>query len=75
MDGVKKWYASRGVLGALATMALGLASAFGLIGESDAQAIQSAGERSAGQRRHADRGRGQPVGAHRRLAQAGSVSR
>jgi len=41
MDGVKKWYASRGVLGSLATMALGLASTFGLIGESDAQAIQS----------------------------------
>ena len=41
MDGVKKWYASRGVLGALATMAIGVASSLGVIGESDAQAIQS----------------------------------
>jgi len=41
MNGVKKWYASRGVLGALATMAIGVASSLGVIGEADAQTIQT----------------------------------
>lgn len=41
MESAKKWYASRGVLGSLATLGIGLATTFGLIGEADAVSVQA----------------------------------
>lgn len=39
MDGEKKWWESRGVLGSLATMAIGIAAGVGLVTEDEAAAL------------------------------------